>query len=184
MVTCYVCSDTYHHLCHTPKVTGAKSKWHCRDCNPKNSKQAAQPNSNSSWINNSSDSQSNIIHALPPVLSPQVSPNRDPIDEDFPKDAIDPNIPDASDWTSEQVYQYFARLFPKEAEIFRSQVSKSIQILIDSLKSNKLLFYFSGNRWPFSFAFKTIRCSWWSRSFVGPCAQNLSSCAQVAGASR
>ncbi|XP_048512812.1 uncharacterized protein LOC105687175 isoform X2 [Athalia rosae] len=59
---------------------------------------------------------------LPPVLSPQVSPARgsmDHIEDDGPRDGIDPNIPDATDWTSEQVYQYFARLFPKEAEVFR-----------------------------------------------------------------
>lgn len=43
------------------------------------------------------------------------------MDDDSPRDGIDPNIPDASDWTSEQVYQYFARLFPKEAEVFRQQ---------------------------------------------------------------
>lgn len=44
------------------------------------------------------------------------------MEDDISGDGIDPNIPDASDWTSEQVYQYFARLFPKEAEIFRHQV--------------------------------------------------------------
>lgn len=65
------------------------------------------------------------IQILPPVLSPQVSPARatpDVLEDDNGTDAIDPNIPDASDWTSEQVYQYFLRLFPKEAEVFRQQV--------------------------------------------------------------
>lgn len=61
---------------------------------------------------------------LPPVLSPQVSPSRSLVDgiDLLSRDTIDPNIPDASDWTSEQVYQYFARLFgPKEVEVFRNQ---------------------------------------------------------------
>jgi len=63
---------------------------------------------------------------LPPVLSPQVSPARgssEQMEEEGLKGPIDPNIPDARNWTSEQVYQYFARLFPKEAEVFRQQVS-------------------------------------------------------------
>lgn len=69
-----------------------------------------------------------MFSSTPPVLSPQVSPARisDQMEDDTPKDKIDPNIPDASDWTSEQVYQYFARLFPKEAEVFRNQVSVPI----------------------------------------------------------
>lgn len=44
------------------------------------------------------------------------------MEDDGPKGPIDLNIPDAKNWTSEQVYQYFARLFPKEAEVFRQQV--------------------------------------------------------------
>jgi len=58
-------------------------------------------------------------------LSPQVSPTRgssDQMEDDGPKGPIDLNIPDARNWTAEQVYQYFARLFPKEAEVFRQQV--------------------------------------------------------------
>ena len=62
------------------------------------------------------------------------------MDEDSARDAIDPNIPDASDWTSEQVYQYFARLFPKEAEIFRIQVNMSPY----SFFSNILIFFLNG----------------------------------------
>lgn len=100
---------------------------------------------------------------LPPVLSPQVSPARassDQMEEDSPRDGIDPNIPDASDWTSEQVYQYFARLFPKEAEVFRQQV------LLLSLSFNfpytLVLFIvflsFPGHRWPFFITDETIRC--------------------------
>lgn len=82
---------------------------------------------NSSLVTSRPDTPSNPP-VLPPVLSPQVSPARgssDQMEDDSPRDGIDPNIPDASDWTSEQVYQYFARLFPKEAEVFRQQVCLS-----------------------------------------------------------
>lgn len=84
-----------------------------------------QQNSNSSWINNLPDTQSSA-QISPPVLNTQVSPSRNSselIKDEIPREEIDPNIPDASDWTYEKVCQYFARLFPKEAEIFRTQVS-------------------------------------------------------------
>lgn len=68
---------------------------------------------------------------MPAHLSPQVSPTRNGPEnmDDENSGEIDPNIPDASDWTTEQVYQYFARLFPKEAEIFRIQVHNFTKIL-------------------------------------------------------
>ena len=124
MVTCFSCDDAYHYTCHTPRIVGNRIKWNCCNCNPKYAKSHTQ-NSNSSWSNNLSEINSSAP-ILPPVLSPQVSPTRNAtelIDEDISRDEIDPNIPDASDWTSEQVYQYFAILFPKEAEVFRTQVN-------------------------------------------------------------
>ena len=71
---------------------------------------------------------SGVPQVMPPILSPQVSPPRSDSEEKSnevapQKDhAIDPNIPDATDWTTEQVYQYFYRLFPKEADTFRHHV--------------------------------------------------------------
>lgn len=147
-MTCFVCDEAYHNLCHSPRVTLFKSnsKWQCSDCTQKHFKSNPASNntnntSNTSNTNNTTNTNNintnstaswseapssvQLPPALPPVLSPQVSPARvtsDQMEEDSPKDGIDPNIPDASDWTSEQVYQYFARLFPKEAEIFRHQV--------------------------------------------------------------
>ncbi|XP_003426986.1 histone-lysine N-methyltransferase 2D [Nasonia vitripennis] len=122
LVACYSCDDAFHYTCHTPRIPVSKAKWNCHECSQKQYKPAPQQNSNSNWNNNSTEHQSNNIPH--PILSPHVSPGRnapEPMDDDIPREAIDPNIPDASDWTSEQVYQYFARLFPKEAEIFRHQ---------------------------------------------------------------
>ena len=126
-MTCYNCDEAYHAFCHSPRVlsSGSKSnsKWHCNDCTQKNFKPSLSQSI--SLISNRSESP-NTNTILPPVLSPQVSPTRassDQMDDDASREEIDPNIPDASDWTSEQVYQYFARLFPKEAEIFRHQVN-------------------------------------------------------------
>lgn len=100
-------------------------RWQCNDCVQK--QQKTNNNQTVSLVSTRPDTPSSTP-VLPPVLSPQVSPARassDQMEDDATKDGIDPNIPDASDWTSEQVYQYFARLFPKEAEVFRQQVSNT-----------------------------------------------------------
>ncbi|XP_076642729.1 L(3)mbt interactor in ovarian somatic cells isoform X2 [Halictus rubicundus] len=123
LATCFTCDEAYHYYCHTPRIILPKSnsKWQCNDCVQKQYKPSI--NQNISLVTSRPDTPSNPP-VLPPVLSPQVSPARgssDQMEDDGPRDGIDPNIPDASDWTSEQVYQYFARLFPKEAEVFRQQ---------------------------------------------------------------
>lgn len=123
LATCFTCDDAYHYYCHTPRIIIPKSnsKWQCNDCVQKQYK--TNINQNINLATSRPDTPSNPP-VLPPVLSPQVSPARgssDQMEDDSPRDGIDPNIPDASDWTSEQVYQYFARLFPKEAEVFRQQ---------------------------------------------------------------
>lgn len=43
-------------------------------------------------------------------------------DSDYEDSNIDPSIPDATHWTPEDVYHYFAQYFPEEAKIFRDQV--------------------------------------------------------------
>ncbi|XP_066592197.1 sterile alpha motif domain-containing protein 1 isoform X2 [Prorops nasuta] len=123
LITCFSCDEAYHHYCHTPRIGVLKSNknWHCNDCVQKQYKPTVGQSVN---LTNSRPSTPSNPPVLPPVLSPQVSPARassDHMEDDCHRDGIDPNIPDASDWTSEQVYQYFARLFPKEAEVFRQQ---------------------------------------------------------------
>lgn len=134
-----LCDDAYHHSCHTPKIPSkASTKWKCCHCSDKY--HSDKPEKASSKNKEHKELKEPLLTIIPPrpdtptnpsnqppVLSPQVSPSRsliDQIDEDLvTRETIDPNIPDASDWTTEQVYQYFARLFgPKEAEVFRVQV--------------------------------------------------------------
>ena len=42
--------------------------------------------------------------------------------KDWDDDNIDPSIPDATNWTPDDVYHYFAQYFPEEAKIFKEQV--------------------------------------------------------------
>lgn len=67
----------------------------------------------------------------PPRLSPQNNPRHDISDRDAHSDSnsikseedlhIDPSIPDATHWTPDEVYQYFAQYFPEEAKVFKEQ---------------------------------------------------------------
>lgn len=50
-------------------------------------------------------------------------------DWDF-EDNIDPSIPDATHWTADEVYQYFAQYFPEEAKIFKEQVSLATEMSV------------------------------------------------------
>lgn len=102
-------------------------------------------NSENSYIFKSSPSS-----PTPPTLSPQnfngkvkspfsdiKSNNSDtPSIKDLDlEENIDPSIPDATNWSFEDVYNYFAQYFPDEAKVFKEQVRLVIFFL-------KLVFHF------------------------------------------
>ncbi|KAJ3643563.1 hypothetical protein Zmor_026265 [Zophobas morio] len=62
--------------------------------------------------------------------------------KDWDDDNIDPSIPDATNWTPDDVYHYFAQYFPEEAKIFKEQEidGRSLLLLrrIDVLTNLKL----------------------------------------------
>lgn len=64
-------------------------------------------------------------------------------DDDEADDDIDPSIPDAADWTSNDVYDYFVQYFPEhEAKVFKEQEIDGCSLLLlkrmDVLKSLRL----------------------------------------------
>lgn len=70
----------------------------------------------------------------PPESSPQRKNRSETPDGDAQSDSnsakdseddpnIDPSIPDATHWTPDEVYQYFAQFFPEEARVFKDQVT-------------------------------------------------------------
>lgn len=138
LITCVSCDDACHQYCLFPPILDRNlSRWVCGNCVHKQFDKVIGPTPPPKTNSRSSTPPGNVP-ILPPVLSPQVSPNRaspEQMDEEVIIEPVDPNIPDASDWSSEQVYQYFARLFPKEAEVFRQQV----RFYFWPLKSNLLL---------------------------------------------
>ncbi|KAJ8938886.1 hypothetical protein NQ318_016090 [Aromia moschata] len=113
-------------------------------------------NDNGSPSNSGNSSPSNYnsppSSPTPPQLSPQTgtraeSPDRgaqsdSQSNKDSDEDNIDPSIPDATHWTADEVYQYFAQYFPEEAKIFKEQEidGRSLLLLkrIDVLTNLKL----------------------------------------------
>lgn len=77
----------------------------------------------------------------PPTLSPQANHNggsqstcstdyKYNLSDDFDgDDQFDPSIPDASTWSYDEVYNYFAQYFPEEAIVFKEQVSLHVIFL-------------------------------------------------------
>lgn len=86
--------------------------------------------------NSSPSYRSPIPSPTPPTLSPQTnrmggnspelrchSPDLQSVKDLDLEENIDPSIPDASNWTYNEVYDYFAQYFPEEAKVFKEQVS-------------------------------------------------------------
>ncbi|XP_058800720.1 uncharacterized protein LOC131669681 [Phymastichus coffea] len=127
LVTCYNCDDAYHISCHTPRIPISKSKWYCSPCNQKHHFKSSSHNSssNNNYSNNNNTSEhksNNTTTATISRIITQVSPVRRSLEHpEEEEEAIDPNIPDASDWSIEQVFQYFYRYFPHESKIFKTE---------------------------------------------------------------
>ncbi|CAH0556071.1 unnamed protein product [Brassicogethes aeneus] len=141
LIVCSVCADAYHGSCHQPAVTEKiknGQRWLCINCQKPDEliiSDIGNPFRRKSNSNDDNDSMSGSEESTPsnyrsPVESP--SPSESPEkSRDSPENgsdcsdaedpSIDPSIPDASNWTYEEVYQYFAQYFPREAKIFREQ---------------------------------------------------------------
>ncbi|KAK4875783.1 hypothetical protein RN001_012205 [Aquatica leii] len=112
----------------------------------------------SSPLSMSDDSNQNSLTGslTPPTLSPQPSAlstvpspeikcnmsDSQSVKELDLEDLIDPSIPDATDWSYEDVYNYFVQYFPNEAKVFKEQEIDGRSLLLmkrmDVLTSLKL----------------------------------------------
>lgn len=91
------------------------------------------PSQSNSVSGRSTPSDSPPMSPSPPVSSPQTKNRLETPDGDAQSDSnstkdsepedpnIDPSIPDATHWTPDEVYQYFAQFFPEEAKVFKEQ---------------------------------------------------------------
>ncbi|KAJ8984992.1 hypothetical protein NQ317_016903 [Molorchus minor] len=131
LTVCSVCADGYHASCHQPRITEKirnGQKWLCINCQMPDELKINEIQSN---IGNSFNQKPTLNGSNDNASSPQTvnrteSPDRgnqsdSQSNKDSDDDNIDPSIPDATHWTADEVYQYFAQYFPEEAKIFKEQ---------------------------------------------------------------
>lgn len=66
--------------------------------------------------------QMNRVDGQSPELRTNGSDSQSLKDLDL-EENIDPTIPDATEWTYDEVYNYFVQYFPEEAKVFKEQVN-------------------------------------------------------------
>ncbi|XP_056645491.1 uncharacterized protein LOC130450848 [Diorhabda sublineata] len=150
LTVCSVCADGYHASCHQPRIIEKirnGQKWLCINCQMPDELKINQIQANVNSFSRKSNSDNNDISSsnsddsspsynsslspTPPRLSPQTG-GRDSPDADAQSDSqsnkeddedenIDTSIPDATHWSADEVYEYFAQYFPEEAKIFKEQ---------------------------------------------------------------
>ncbi|CAG4941979.1 unnamed protein product [Parnassius apollo] len=117
LTVCNICSDAYHALCHSPRIPErlkAWDQWECNNCLESRPTIVGSPAIIPSNIEYHSESST-----LDPFLKPHEldrAPTK--LSKEVP---IDPNIPDISNWTTEDVYGYFLEHFPEAAPILKEQ---------------------------------------------------------------
>uniref|UniRef100_A0A1B6D2Z5 PHD-type domain-containing protein n=1 Tax=Clastoptera arizonana TaxID=38151 RepID=A0A1B6D2Z5_9HEMI len=132
LAICNSCSEAYHYQCHSPivpeKARAGLIKWHCFKCNHN------QINTEGIKIEPPSPPQTlecddikEESSKLPPSPIEECSSFSAEVPADCLQDPyegypLDETIPDVSDWTINQVYEYFlTQLSPELAQIFQEQ---------------------------------------------------------------
>lgn len=118
LTVCSICSDAYHALCHTPRIPERQKAWDQWECN--NCLESRPTVVGSPAIIPSSLEYS--IRGSPPVepfLKPhELDRSESKLAEDVP---IDPRIPDITNWTTDDVYDYFMENFAEAAPLLKEQ---------------------------------------------------------------
>ncbi|XP_063703550.1 uncharacterized protein LOC134833228 [Culicoides brevitarsis] len=164
--TCISCNDTYHNLCHDPKIGKGvrRANWHCYKCRQREleiklerkSATSSRAPSRSASSTNEKDLQSEEDNDFTGFndtdLDDQPKKAKTQVKEEGPKITENlqinvekakklfktpqnnaPNsdtIPDVSAWTYNQIHDYFAKVFPKEAFIFKDQEIDGTSLLL------------------------------------------------------
>ncbi|CAG9560563.1 unnamed protein product [Danaus chrysippus] len=117
LTVCSICSDSYHALCHTPRIPErlkAWDQWECNNCLESRPSAAASPG-----IPNNIEYTGKDSSSIDPFLKPHEldrAPTK--LNNEVP---IDPKIPDISNWNVDDVYEYFKQHFPEAAPILKEQ---------------------------------------------------------------
>ncbi|XP_026751095.1 histone-lysine N-methyltransferase 2D-like [Galleria mellonella] len=116
LTVCSICSDAYHALCHTPRIPErlkAWDQWECNNCLKSRPIIVGSP-----AIIPNIEYESRNSSTIDPFLKPHELDRAQSKLGDVP---IDPSIPDITNWTTEDVYEYFVEHFPEAAPILKEQ---------------------------------------------------------------
>ncbi|XP_050669022.1 uncharacterized protein LOC126968208 isoform X1 [Leptidea sinapis] len=118
LTVCSICSDAYHTLCHTPRIPErlkAWDQWECNNC------LESRPSVNQSpaTISNNTECNKKNEASIDPFLKPhEIDRGAEKVSSEVP---MDPSIPDITNWTVDDVYDYFMEHLPEAAPILRDQ---------------------------------------------------------------
>lgn len=117
LTVCSICSDAYHALCHNPRIPErlkAWDQWECNNCLESRPTVVGSPAIRRSMEYNAQNSPT-----VDPFLKPHEldrAPSK--LVEDLP---IDPSIPDITNWTTDDAFEYFTKYLPEAAPILKEQ---------------------------------------------------------------
>lgn len=122
---CSICSDAYHALCHAPRIPErlkAWDQWECNNCLESRPTVVGSPAIIPNIDDNDQDSSTPPEPAIDPFLKPHEldrAPSKVPGEV-----SLDQDIPDITNWTTNDVYEYFKEHHPEAAPILKEQVTR------------------------------------------------------------
>ncbi|XP_013187257.2 histone-lysine N-methyltransferase 2D isoform X2 [Amyelois transitella] len=118
LTVCSICSDAYHALCHAPRIPErlkAWDHWECNNCLESRPTVVGSP----AIIPSQIDYNSQNSPPVDPFLKPhELDRASSKFGDDVP---IDPSVPDVTNWTTDDVYNYFIKHLPDAAPILKEQ---------------------------------------------------------------
>lgn len=136
LATCSKCAISFHAECHLPKIPAETKSWTCRKCSvvandTTETKPVKAVTSPSSPIFDDFFQKSEIDNFDPKTIK-SILDVKPPTPVSVKLDHIepDPKVPDASKWSSDEVYEYFVTHFPTEAQKFREQEIDGVSLLL------------------------------------------------------
>lgn len=131
LTVCSMCSDAYHALCHAPRIPErlkAWNQWECNNCLESRPNGAVSPG----IIPRNIEQTTTIPPSPDPFLKPheiERAPTKN--QENVP---VKQDIPDISNWTCGDVFDYFLEHYPEAAHILKEQVGTALLLLVRDLR--------------------------------------------------
>lgn len=118
ILVCLNCDDGYHVKCHIPKPKIPWKKWTCCRCSPEpkpvTPEKTVPTTAQRMGVYNELTVNS-IMKTLPQLLQPKIE-QLEVVDSTY-----DESVPDASEWSTDEVFEFFNSKYPDHAGVFKDQ---------------------------------------------------------------